>query len=73
MRAVVAENRVRGLHQVRPERDLVGHRPGREEERILLPGDLGDVRLEGEGGGLMVDSVAEGRPRGVHVHLGRRH
>ena len=73
MRTKVAQHGVRGLLEVRPERDLVGHGPGGEEKRVLLAGDLSDVRLEGEGGGLMVDSVAEGRPRGVHVHLGRRH
>jgi hypothetical protein len=35
---------------VEPDRDLVAHRPGREEERRLVAEQLGDALLEPRGG-----------------------
>jgi hypothetical protein len=72
VRAVVEEDRVRGLGKVRAERDLVAHRARRQEERGLLAGDAGHVYLERLRARLVVDVVARARARGVRVHLLRR-
>ena len=69
VRAVVAEDGVRGLLEVGAEGDLVGHGAGGEEEGGLLAGELCHVGLEGDGGRLVVDIVAEGRPSSIEVHL----
>lgn len=47
MRSVVAQDRIRRLHKVRPEGDLVRHCAGRHEEGIFLAGEFGHVFLEG--------------------------
>ena len=66
---VVAKHGVRGLLEVRAEGDLVGHGAGGKEESRLFTGQLGHVGLECEGGGLVVDIVAEGGERRIEVHL----
>ncbi len=58
---------------VQHERDLVGHRPGGDEERGLFAQQLRDLGLErGDRGVLAVDVVADLRRRHRLPHLGRR-
>ena len=69
MAAMVAQDRVRRLLQMRAECDLVRHRPGGYEERGLLAGEPGHVRLERGRARFVVDVVAHGREGRVRVHL----
>lgn len=59
MGASIGDDRVWRLLEVRPQSDLVGHRSRSQEETSFLPGYLGDVCLEGSGGFVKVDIIAE--------------
>lgn len=72
MAAVVAQDRVRRLLEMRTERDLVRHRPGGHEECGLLASEPGHVRLERVRARLVVDVVAHRRDGRVRVHFLRR-
>ena len=69
MSASIGDDRVRRLLEVRPQSDLVGHRSRGEEETSLLPGNLGDVTLEGGGGFVKVDIVANRGTKCIFLHL----
>jgi hypothetical protein len=57
--AVVAEDGVGGLGQVRAQGELVAHGAGEDEERGVVGGELGEVGFEGEGGGVFHEDVVE--------------
>lgn len=61
--AMVQQHRVRRLHQVRAQADLVAHRAGQNPQRSLFTGHLGDSVLEAVDAfvaGLVVEVVLEG-------------
>ncbi|KFY71824.1 hypothetical protein V498_10126 [Pseudogymnoascus sp. VKM F-4517 (FW-2822)] len=59
VRAVVAQDGVRGLREQGAQRELVAHCAGEDEEGGGVAGEGGEARFEGERGGVGAEDVVE--------------